>query len=68
MNQQSFLSQSRAIERAGILADENGAPVAVVFDPLGRWYRLCENADEYEELLDVDGFEPVAVIDPTEAN
>lgn len=62
-----FSRQPDAVGRAQLLADVNGAPVAVVYDPFARWFRLVESADEYEELTTIDGFQAIALVDPQEA-
>lgn len=54
--------QGHAINAAAYRADINGAPVAVI--TRDRWFRLVEDADEMDRLIDEERWEQVAVIDP----
>lgn len=59
-----FAGQDNAIEYAIEQADRNGAPVAVL--TRDRWFRIEEDADEMDRLITDEGWEQVAVLDPTE--
>ena len=55
------VSRDAAINEAATRSDANGAPVAVV--TRDGWFRIVEDAEEYEALCD-EGWASVAVLDP----
>ena len=57
-----YVSENRAISEAARLANVNQCPVAVL--RRGGWYRVEEDAEAYDDAIDVDGWEPVTVCDP----
>ena len=57
--------QDDAINQACYIADTNGSPVAVVLRD--GWFRIVEDADEMERLIDEERWEQVAVLDSVSA-
>ncbi len=55
-----YSSRSAAIAEAESASEANGAPVAVV--SRDGWYLVVEDADDYNEMVDGDGYESVAVV------
>jgi len=57
-----LLNRHHALALAQEQANQNGAPVAVV-NGYG-WYRVVEDAEQYEDMVTVDGYQSVAVVEP----
>jgi len=55
-------SENRAIAEAARLANVNQCPVGVIFRD--GWYRVEEDAEAYEILVDEEQWESVTVCDP----
>jgi len=56
-------NENRAISEAARMANINGSPVGVLHR--GGWYRVEEDAEAYDDAIDVDGWESVTVCDPS---
>ena len=60
-----YANENLAISEAARLANVNQCPVGVLHR--GGWYRVEEDAEAYNDAIDVDGWESVTVCDPAYA-
>lgn len=64
INYRTFETARDLAATAQDLADANGAPVAIL--SRAGHYRVCELAELYELLVDVEHWQTEAIVDPME--